>query len=98
MIYLYPIWLFFTAFFFYFSYVNWRQSSEELRPFTIRDSGPEGEAAGGLESANTEFARQFNLYLASVNRHNRARHRAAAIGYFVAGLTALFSMFMLLFA
>lgn len=98
MIYLYPIWLFFTAFFFYFSYVNWRQSAEGLRPFVIRDSGSDGEASAELESANTEFARQFNLYLAGLNKHNRARHRTAAIGYFVAGLTSLFSMFMLLIA
>lgn len=101
MTYLYPIWLFFAAFFLYFAYVSWRQSTDEIRPFVIRKRGPEGQPASetdqGLSKANQDFVREFNEYLASVNKHNRARQRAAAVGYAVAGVVALISMGFFLF-
>ena len=98
MIYLYPIWLFFAALFFYFGYVHWRQSNEELRPFQFRerDTNPGGERPA-LDQANVEFVRDFNNYLEKINSHNRSRNRAAAVGYFVAGVVALISMAILLF-
>jgi hypothetical protein len=98
---IYPVWLFFAAFFLYFAYVHWRQSGEDIRQFTIRNRDPETQAEGpeaGLSQANLDFAQDFNRYMDSVNQHNRSRHRAAAIGYGVAGLVALASMGMLLFA
>ena len=101
MTYLYPLWLFFAALFFYFAYVHWRQSSMDIRPFQFRqrDANPEPVGAEAeMSTANMEFARDFNNYLTTVNTHNRSRHRAATIGYFVAGVTALASMFFVLFS
>lgn len=98
---LYPVWLFFSAFFLYFAYVHWRQSSEDIRHFRVRNRDPEKEGEepeAGLSQANLEFARDFNRYLDTVNQHNRSRHRAAAIGYAVTGIVAMASMGMLLFA
>ena len=98
---LYPVWLFFSAFFLYFAYVHWRQSSQDIRQFEIRNRDPEAQDQGpeaGLNKANLEFARDFNRYLDSVNQHNRSRHRAAAIGYAVSGIVAMASMGILLFA
>lgn len=98
---LYPIWLFFSAFFLYFAYMHWRQSQEDIRQFTIRNRDPDAQGQPpeqGISQANLDFAQDFNRYLDSVNSHNRSRHRAAAIGYAVSGVVALISMGMLLFA
>jgi hypothetical protein len=98
---IYPIWLFFAAFFLYFAYVHWRQSGQDIRQFTIRNRNPETEGEdpeAGLSQANLDFAQDFNRYLDSVNEGNRSRHRAAAIGYAVAGVVALISMGMLIFS
>ena len=98
---LYPVWLFFSAFFLYFAYVHWRQSGEDIRHFAIRNRDPNAEDQGpeaGLNQANLDFASDFNRYLDTVNQHNRSRHRAAAIGYGVSGVVALVSIGMLLFS
>lgn len=94
----YPIWLFFSAFFFYYAYAHWRESEVQVRPFTIRDRGEPGTPPLDpvLAEANSEFVREFNDNLAKANRAGRARHRAAALGYGLSGLVALASMFMLL--
>ncbi len=100
MTYLYPIWLFFAALFFYFSYIHWRQSSEDIRPFQFRERGPKPvpqRADPESGNPNADFVFEFNHYLETANAHSRSRHRAAAMGYFVAGLTAMSSMFLLLF-
>ena len=95
----YPIWLFFSAFFFYYAYAHWRESGVQIRPFRLRSRG---EEAGGLAldpalaEANREFVLEFNESLAQANRARRVRHRAVAIGYGLSGLVALASMFMLL--
>jgi Flp pilus assembly protein TadB len=97
---LYILWLFFAAFFLYFAYLNWRQSREDIRKFTIRNRDPDTQDAGpdaDISQANLDFAQDFNRYLDSVNQHNRSRNRAAAIGYTVSGAVALISMGMLLF-
>lgn len=98
---LYPLWLFFAAFFLYFAYVHWRQSGEDIRQFKIRNRDPETQDQGpeaGLSQANLDFANDFNRYLDTVNQHNRSRHRAAAIGYLISGIVAMASMGMLLFS
>jgi len=98
---LYPIWLFFSAFFLYFAYMHWRQSQEDMRRFTIRNRDPDaqGEAPdAGITQANLDFAQDINRYLDSVNKLSRSRHRAAAIGYLISGVLALVSMGILLFA
>lgn len=97
---LYPLWLFFAAFFLYFAYVHWRQSGEALRKFEIRNRDPETQDQGpeaGLTQANIDFANDFNRYLETVNQSNQSRHRAAAIGYLISGLVAMASMGLLLF-
>ena len=97
---LYILWLFFAAFFFYFAYLHWRQSGDDIRDFNIRNRDPDAQDAEpetSLSEANLKFTQDFNRYLDSVNTHNRSRHRAAAIGYGVSGVVALVSMGMLLF-
>jgi hypothetical protein len=99
MTYIYPVWLFFTAFFLYFAYINWRQSGEDIRPFQFRKRGldPNEDPEAEVSEANVRFAHDFNAYLSTVSDHNTKRHRAAAVGYFIAGLFSLVSVFLLLF-
>ncbi len=95
----YPIWLFFSAFFFYYAYTHWRESDVQIRPFHIRSRGEEAGSPAldpALSEANREFVVEFNESLAQAQRVRRVRHRAVAIGYGLSGLVALASMFMLL--
>lgn len=96
MEYVYPIWLFFAAFFFYLAFVNWRESAVEIRPFTIRNREDSPDPQPVLAEANKDFVREFNAYLAGVNKGTRGRHRAAAVGYALSGLIAMVSMFLVL--
>lgn len=96
MSYTYPLWLFFAAFFFYLSFVNWRESRVEIRPFRIRNREKTPMPAAEVGEANADFVREFNAYLAGINKANQGRHRAAAIGYALSGLIAMASMFLLL--
>ena len=100
MNYLYPVWLFFTAFFFYFAYINFRQASADIRPFTFRKHGrdPDDKAGDEISEANVRFAHDFNAYLDTVNSANARRHRAAAAGYSVAGILSMASVFIFIFS
>lgn len=99
MNYMYPVWLFFTAFFFYFAYINFRQASADIRPFTFRKRGKDADEdpKSGITEPNVRFAHDFNAYLETVNSSNAKRHRAAAVGYSVAGVLSLVSAFIFLF-
>lgn len=100
MTYLYPVWLFFSAFFFYFAYINWRQSSEDMRPFKFRESDSAADAEPPdpeIVEGNQTFVREFNAYLTGQNTYNRSRRRATAVGYMLAGLFSMVSIFLLLF-
>lgn len=95
MAYLYPIWLFFAAFFFYSAYIHWRESGQEIRPFMIRQRDTtQGDTKTDpvLAEANKQFVGEFNAYLGGMNRLYKSRHRAAAIGYILAGVICLLAM------
>jgi hypothetical protein len=95
MAYLYPIWLFFAAFFFYSAYIHWRETGQEIRPFSIRQRDtPQADIAVDpvLAEANKTFVGEFNAYLSGMNRLNKSRHRAAAVGYVLAGVICLLAM------
>lgn len=101
MSYIYPIWLFFAAFFFYFAYIHWRETGQEIRPFVIRQRDNPGTGAPVdpvLAEANQQFVKEFNDYTKGMTRLTQGRHRAAALGYALAGIIALLSMAVMLFA
>lgn len=90
---IYPVWLFLSAIFFYYAYINWRQAQSSLREFQFRQK--EGvEKPTEVEPGIKEFVVDFNRYLQGVNNSNRSRHKAAAFGFMVAGIVALVSMFL----
>lgn len=95
MSYTYPIWLFFSAFFFYFAYIHWREGEAQIRPFALRNRWPPAHDPA-LDEAAQEFVSSFNENLALVNRSSRRRHRAAALGYGLSGVIALASMFLIM--
>lgn len=100
MTYVYPIWLFFAAFFFYYAYLHWREGGQQIRPFVIRQrDNPEAGSSLDpmLAEANKQFVKEFNDYLKGVNGLSHSRHRAASVGYMLAGLIALISMGLMLF-
>jgi hypothetical protein len=100
MAYLYPIWLFFAAFFFYSAYIHWREGAQEIRPFTIRQRDTpqgDGQVDPVLAEANKQFVGEFNAYLGGMNRLYKSRHRSAAIGYILAGVICLLAMVFMIF-
>jgi hypothetical protein len=82
---LYPIWILFAAIFFAFAYQHWRMAQGLARSFRLR------EVEGNDVLAH--FVEDFNQYIESTNAMMRSQHRTAMVGYFVAGLLALVSMF-----
>jgi predicted PurR-regulated permease PerM len=83
---LYPIWLLFAAIFFAFAYQHWRLAQGLARTFRMRED----------ESTSAElkdFVHDFNQYIESTNAVMTSQNRVAMIGYFVAGLLSLVSMF-----
>jgi hypothetical protein len=100
MAYLYPIWLFFAGFFFYSAYIHWRETGQEIRPFVIRQRDtpqPDTTVDPVLAEANKQFVGEFNNYLGGMNRLNKSRHRAAAVGYILAGIISLLAMVFMIF-
>ncbi len=82
---LYPIWILFAAIFFAFAYQHWRMAQGLARTFRMREVEGNDVIAG--------FVVDFNQYIESTNAIMRSQHRTAMVGYFVAGLLALVSMF-----
>jgi hypothetical protein len=81
----YPIWVLLAAMFFAFAYQHWRLAQGLARTFRLRDV--EGN------DVLADFVGDFNQYIESTNAIMRSQHRTAMVGYFVAGLLALVSMF-----
>lgn len=81
----YPIWILLAAMFFAFAYQHWRLGQSLARSFRIRE-------VEGNETLS-DFVGDFNQYIDSTNAIMRSQHRTAMVGYFVAGLLALVSMF-----
>ena len=85
-------WLIAALIFFSFSFVFWHFGTDPIRSYANR---PQSEAQatddGMLEDDSTisEFLREFDGYLESINQRNRFRYRIAAGGFLIAALTAL---------
>ncbi|MGA9191955.1 MAG: hypothetical protein WBZ24_09500 [Anaerolineales bacterium] len=82
---LYPIWILLAAMFFAFAYQHWRMAQSQARSFRLR------EVEGNEVIA--DFVHDFNQYIDSTTAIMRSQHRTAMVGYLVAGLLALVSMF-----
>jgi len=91
------VWAVFAAVFFYLSYAHWRNAQQTIRPFQMRgtDSGSENpEPKPEVE----EHLEGFTKYLEGLNDHFSKHNNTSAVGYFIAGITALISMIIFLYA
>lgn len=94
----YFVWLPLTVIFFYFSLIFWRYSRTPIRPFIFRKRGEarqiEVEGAAS-ESLSVDIAQDIDGFVKSVNDTNRIRYRVAALGFLIAAVNALVTIFFL---
>ena len=92
----YFVWLPLTVIFFYFTLIFWRYSRTPIRPFIFRKRGEaqQSEAEGITpESLSDDLAEDIDGFVKSVNDTNRIRYRVAALGFLIAGVNALVTIF-----
>lgn len=85
-------WFIATLIFFSFSFIFWHFGNDPIRSYANRQQSEAKETdVVVLEDDPTasEFLREFEGYLESINKRNRFRYRIAAGGFLIAGLTAL---------
>ena len=85
-------WLIAALIFFSFSFVFWHFGNDPIRSYTGRQQTEAKESDEGAfedDPTTSEFLREFDGYLESINKRNRFRYRIAAGGFIIAGLTAL---------
>jgi hypothetical protein len=85
-------WLIAALIFFSFSFVFWHFGNDPIRSYTDRKLPEAKESdveAFEDDPVTSEFLREFDGYLESINKRNRFRYRIAAGGFIIAGLTAL---------
>ena len=94
----YFVWLPLTVIFFYFALIFWRYSRTPIRPFIFRKRAElrQSEAEGiTVEQLSDGLAQDIDGFVKSVNDTNRIRYRVAALGFLIAGVNALVSIFFL---
>jgi len=89
------IWALFAILFLCLGILHLLASKRNIDPFQIKAKGSAGKIMGipihaGLEN----FVIDFNSYIEAQNKSNRTNNRLSALGYFVASLTAIFSMLL----
>ncbi|KPK94562.1 MAG: hypothetical protein AMJ88_03490 [Anaerolineae bacterium SM23_ 63] len=94
----YFVWLPLTVIFFYFSLIFWRYSRTPIRPFIFRKRSEtrQSEVEGiTTEPLSDALAQDIDGFVKSVNDTNRIRYRVAALGFLIAGVNALVTIFFL---
>ena len=93
------IWLIFTVLFFILGGYHWSISKKRVEPFKL--SGRPMENSGSVSVLGTDvdqpikdFSKNFNDYLVKQNKLFTRQNWASAIGYWLAALTSLVSMFL----
>ena len=88
-------WITLTVVFFYFAFVYWRYSTSPMRSFIFRNIEETQQAEGSESVLPEEFRRDFEGFLASIDKTNKVRYRVAAAGFLVASINALANIFIL---
>ncbi len=97
------IWLIFGILFILLSFFHFYQSSQKISEFKVTsrsDNLPEGIqikvgiANMDIDKPLNDFAKDFNEYLNDYNNSNRTINLISALGYFIASLTAFYSMYL----
>ena len=94
---LWLVWLLFAVVFFGLGTWHLVQSTSAIPPFTITQRpvpGSMGLMGLDVDKPLTDFAAEFNAYLSTQNEASRKANLMATCGYFLAAMTALFSMWL----
>ena len=93
----FPVWLLIACAFFYFAFIFWQYSNTPLRPFTVRLKGEESESVVSDEEKPefvTKIEDDIAGYINTANEIMSTRYRIGAMGFIIAGLTAIVSIFL----
>jgi predicted PurR-regulated permease PerM len=77
----------------------WRQSSKSISRFQVteRPLAKQGRVeilGADIDKPLKDFADNFNNYIGDYNQKSKEQNRVQAIGYWVASLTAIISLFL----
>ena len=93
------IWAIFTVLFLMLGYAHWSDAKAEIALFELAERPLQAQGSitalgADIDEPIKEFAADFNKYLKDQNESARASNRRTAFGYWIASLTAAFSMFI----
>jgi hypothetical protein len=93
----FPVWLLIALAFFYFAFVFWQYSNTPLREFTVRIKGEDSENVD-LDEEKTalvnDIQEDIGGYINAANLQMTSRYRIGAMGFIIAGFTAVISIFL----
>jgi len=92
------IWGVFTLMFLALGCIQWKMAGKSISHFQVRQNIPKGvefKLNLGYVDFN-EFVGNFNKYIDYYNQTSKRQNKTQAIGYWVASLTALFSLILAL--
>jgi hypothetical protein len=93
----FPVWILIAFAFFYFAFIFWQYSNTPLRQFTVRIKGEDTEnVAPDEEKAAliSDIQEDIQGYIQAANEVMTTRYRIGAMGFIIAGLTAIVSIFL----
>lgn len=93
----FPVWLLIAFAFFYFAFIFWQYSNSPLRQFTVRIKGedPENKPLDDERAALVnDIQEDIQGYITAANLQMTTRYRIGAMGFVIAGLTAIVSIFL----
>jgi hypothetical protein len=91
------VWIFIALAFFYFAFIFWQYSNTPLREFTVRIKGEDSENVALDEEKMaliTDVQEDIGGYINAANIQMSTRYRIGAMGFIIAGLTAIVSIFI----
>jgi hypothetical protein len=90
----FSVWFFIALSFFWFSIVFWRYSRSPIRNFSLRQRDDFQEKDVEENESLRKLLIDIEGYLDSINRANKTRYRISSLGFLIAGITAVLSMFI----
>ncbi len=96
---LWLIWLFFATIFLALAVFHFRESGRSIPSFTLKQRpgskmGKIQVLGADIDQPIREFVPEFNGFIQKYNKSSRLQNRFQALGYLLAGLTALFSLYL----
>lgn len=96
--FLYPLWFLFGSIFAYLAFMHWRYSDTPFRPFYLREQTSSEDTTAEVPEQDKlarKVVEDLNNYVGKMNNDLRKRNRLAAIGYFVAVIVCIVSIFLI---